>query len=316
MRILITGAAGCLGQVLVPMLLNDPRITRLTLHDWRPIAGDHPKLETLRGDIRDPALAPVIKGADAVVHMAFVVIESDLGRERGNRALARAINLDGTKAVVDALAPGARLIHLSSASVYGTSHEAIPESAALKPLPGFRYAEDKARAEEIVMAAESEGLSAARLRPHIILGPQAQPFLRAVLRLPFYPRLPPPAPLLQVVHEQDVAAAIHAALFSPVTGAVNLACEDSLSFEVMQRFLHRFVIGVNPGLAQAMARAAFRLFGIGPDPAWSAGLDRPLILDSSRARETLGWRPRFPRAADVLAATFSRPGASRAVMPP
>ena len=307
MRVLITGAAGCLGQVLVPMLLDDPRITELVVHDWRAIVGDHPKLKTLRGDIRDPALAHAIKHTHAVVHMAFVVIESDLGRERGNRVLARAINIDGTRAVVDALAPGARLIQLSSASVYGTSHEAITESAGLKPLPGFRYAEDKVLAEEVVIAAEREGLSAVRLRPHIILGPRAQPFLRTVLRLPFYPRLPPPAPPLQVVHEQDVATAIRAALFSPVTGAINLACEDSLSFEAMQRSLHRFVLGVNPGLAQAAARAAFHLFGIGPDPAWSAGLDRPLILDSGRARQALSWRPRFPRVADVLAATFGQP---------
>ena len=307
MRVLITGAAGCLGQVLVPLLLDDPRITELILHDRRPILGDHPKLRTLCGDIRDCALGHALKDADAVVHMAFVVIEGDLGRERHNRTLAHAINVDGPKALVDALDPGARLIHLSSASVYGTSREPVTEGARLNPLPGFHYAEDKVRAEEVVIAAAKGGLHALRLRPHIILGTHAQPFLRAVLRLPFYPRLPPPAPPLQVVHEWDVAAAIRAALFSPATGAINLACEDSLSFEGMQRSLHRFVLGVNPRLAQAAARMAFHYLGVGPDPAWSAGLDRPLVLDSTRARETLGWQPRFPRVADVLADTFRRP---------
>ncbi|WP_297362424.1 NAD-dependent epimerase/dehydratase family protein [Acidiferrobacter sp.] len=306
MRVLITGAAGALGQVLVPTLVDDPRITELVLHDWRAIANDHPKLRILRGDIRDPALSHVVRGADAVVHMAFVVIESDLGRERHNRALARAINLDGTKALVDALSPGARLVHLSSASVYGTSRTPVPESAPLKPLPGFHYAKDKVLAEKIVIAAEKEGLCAVRLRPHIILGPCAQPFLRAVLRLPFYPRLPPPAPPLQVVHEQDVAAAIHAALFAQATGAINLACEDSLSFEAMQRSLHRFVFGINPGLARIAARSAFHYLGVGPDPAWSAGLDCPLVLDTTRAREELNVRLRFPHVADVLADTFRR----------
>jgi nucleoside-diphosphate-sugar epimerase len=101
-----------------------------------------------------------------------------------------------------------------------------------------------------------------------------------------------------------VAVAIRAALFSPATDAINLACEDSLSFEGMQRSLHRFVLGVNPRLAQAAARWAFDALGIGPDPAWSAGLDRPLVLDTTRAREVLGWQPRFPRIADVLADTF------------
>ncbi|WP_298138825.1 NAD-dependent epimerase/dehydratase family protein [Acidiferrobacter sp.] len=311
MRVLITGAAGRLGQVLVPMLQDDPRITELIVHDWRPIAPRQGKIRVVCGDIRDPALGRAAQEADAVVHMAFVVIEGDLGRERGNRALARAINIDGTQALVEALRPEARLVQLSSASVYGTSGVPVTESAPLRPLEGFRYAEDKVRAEEIVIAAERDGLCALRLRPHIILGPHAQPFLRAVLRLPFYPRLPPPAPPLQVVHEWDVAVAIQAALFAQATGAVNLACKDTLSFEAMQRSLHRFVLGVDPTWAQRAARLAFRYLGIGPDPAWSAGLNRPLVLDSTRAREVLGWEPRFARAADVLADTFRRPVSSR-----
>ncbi len=306
MHVLITGAAGCLGRVLVPLLLGDPRVTELTAHDLRPMAQRHPKLRVLCGDIRDPALGHAIAGADAVVHMAFVVIESHLRQERHNRILARAINRDGTRAVIDALSPETRLVHLSSASIYGTSEVPVGESAEPRPLPGFGYAEDKVLAEQAVAAAEAGGLRAMRLRPHIILGPHAQPFLRAVLRLPFYPRLSHPAPPLQVVHEQDVAAAIVAALFSEATGPVNLACEDQMSFEAMQRYLHRFALGVSPRIAQAAARWAFDIFGIGPDPAWSAGLDRPLVLDTTRAREVLGWRPRFPRTADVLADTFRR----------
>ncbi len=306
MRVLITGAAGCLGRVLIPQLLADARISEVIAHDRKPLHLDHPKLRVLCGDIRDPALGHAARGVDAAVHMAFVVIESALGRERRNRTLARAINLGGTQALLDALGPKTRLVHLSSASVYGTSRDPLTEAAEMKPLPGFRYAEDKVLAEEIVMAAEKGGLSALRLRPHIILGAHAQPFLRGALRLPIYPRLPPPAPPLQVVHEQDVAAAIVAALFCEATGAIHLACEDQMSFEAMQRHLHRYPFAVSPQVAQTVARFAFRYLGIGPDPSWSAGLDCPLVLDSTRARTTLGWRPRFPRIADVLNDTFGR----------
>ncbi len=306
MRVLITGAAGCLGQVLIPRLLADARVSAVIAHDQRPLRLDHQKLRTLVGDIRDPAVGRAARGVDAVVHMAFVVIESGLGRERRNRTLAREINVGGTQALVDALDPKTRLVHLSSASVYGTSREPLTEAAEMKPLPGFRYAEDKVRAEELVMAAAKDGLSALRLRPHIILGSYAQPFLRGALRLPVYARLPPPAPPLQVVHEQDVAAAILAALFSEATGAIHLACEDQMSFEAMQRHLHRHAFAVSPRAAQRAARFAFRYLGIGPDPSWSAGLDCPLVLDSARARAVLGWRPRFPRIADVLNDTFGR----------
>lgn len=300
MRVLITGAAGCLGRVLLPVLLADTRITEIIAHDQRALPYDHPRLRTIKGDIRDPALAEAVKAVDAVIHMAFVVIESQLGRERRNRTLAKAINLGGINTILGALRPGAKLIHLSSASVYGTSAYPLTESSPLQPLAGFAYAQDKAEVEAQLMAAEAHGLIGLRLRPHIILGPHAQPFLRGLLRLPFYPKLPPPAPALQLVHELDVVAAIQAGLFCGATGAINLASVDSLSFEGMQRLRHKFVVGLNPALAQASARFAFQYLGIGPDPAWSAGLDRPLVLDCSRGRELLAWRPRFPRIRDIL----------------
>jgi len=270
-RVLVTGAAGCLGQALLPVLLADDRVTEIIAHDQRPLSYSHPRLRTITGDVRDPTLALAARAVDAVIHMAFVVIESQLGRQRRNRALAQAINLGGVSTILAALRPTTKLIHISSASVYGGSPHLLTESSPLQPLAGFAYAQDKAEVEERLMAAEADGLACLRLRPHIILGPHAQPFLRGLLRLPFYPKLPKPAPLLQLVHELDVVVAIQAGLFCEATGAVNLASQDSLSFEEMQRLRHRVVVGLNPALAQALARLAFRYLGIGPDPAWSGG---------------------------------------------
>ncbi len=302
MRVLITGAGGCLGRALVPALLADPRVTEIIAHDLRPPALKHPRARTVQGDIRDPGLRALLPTVDAVVHMAFVVMESALGRERGNRTLAHDINLGGIENLLAEWPPSLRLIHLSSASVYGTSTQPIDEGAPLEPLAGFAYAEDKAEVEARLIAAGRQGLAALRLRPHIILGPRAQPFLRALLRLPFYPRLPEPAPLLQVVHESDVVAAIQGALFADATGALNLASEDALSFEAMQRLRHARVLAIPPRAARAAARVAFRWFGVGPDPAWTSGLDRSLVLDCRRARTLLRWQPRYPRIRDVLAA--------------
>ncbi len=300
MRVLVTGAAGCLGQALLPVLLADDRLTLVIGHDQHPLPYSHPRLRTITSDIRDPALARAVETVDAVIHMTFIVIESQLGRERHNRALAQAINLGGVNTVLAALRPTTKLIHISSASVYGGSAHPLTESSPLQPLAGFAYAQDKVEVEKRLMAAEARGLACLRLRPHIILGPHAQPFLRGLLRLPFYPKLPKPTPLLQLVHEDDVVAAIQAGLFCQTTGAVNLASLDSLSFEGMQRLRHKVVVGLNPALAQASARFAFHYLGIGPNPAWSAGLDQSLVLDCTRAREALDWQPRFPRIRDIL----------------
>jgi len=284
----------------MPLLLAEPRITTVLAHDLWPLPASHPRLQVFTGDIRDRALRTLVAQADAVVHMAFVVIESHLKKARHNRAVARSINVDGTTNVLAGLSANARLIQVSSASVYGTSPLPLDETAPLHPLAGFAYARDKVDTETLVMEAEAQGLSALRLRPHIILGPHAQPFLRGVLRIPVYPRLRDPLPQLQLVHEFDVATAIVSALFSDAAGALNLACQDSLSFKAMQKTLHRFPLGLPPRLLKAQARFAFHALCIGPDPAWSAGLDQSLVLDSRRAATELLWRPRFPTVRDIL----------------
>lgn len=306
MQIFVTGAGGCLGRVLLPRLLTDTRIIAITAHDQRPIGLHHPRLTCLRGDIRNTDWVPAAAACDVIIHMAFVVIESDLGRRRRDRALAAAINIGGTQnALAAATQGGGRLIHLSSAAVYGGADQPLTESAPLRPLAGFAYAQDKAKAEALIAHAESQGLAAIRLRPHIILGPQAQPFLKGLLRLPFFPRLTPP-PLLQAVHEQDVASAIHAALWQPLTGPINLACADAMSFEAIQRRRHPLLIGVPPAAARLAAQSAFRILGIGPAPAWSDALDQSLVIDSTRALTELGWQRRYPRFIDILDALALR----------
>lgn len=300
MQVLVTGAAGCLGRVLLPALLADGRIDTVIGHDWRKPTLRHPRLSWRMGDIRDPTLGETVKSVDAVIHMAFVVIEGSLGKARHDRAIAEDINLNGIKIILAALKPRARLIHLSSASVYGTSEHPLTESAPLTPLADFAYAHDKVRVEQELAYAEADGLNGLRLRPHIILGPHAQPFLRGVLRLPFFPRLPHPRPRFQLVHEADVAAAILSGLFSQTTGAINLASNDSLSFEEIQRIRHRIVLGIQQKHAQTLAKAAFQYLSIGPNPAWSAGLNHSLVLNCTRAHTELNWEPRFPQIADIL----------------
>ncbi|MDA8390840.1 MAG: NAD-dependent epimerase/dehydratase family protein [Gammaproteobacteria bacterium] len=314
MRVFVTGAAGCLGQVLLPALLADARVSTVTAHDLRWInPPHHPRLTLLAGDIRDSRWCVQAAPCDVLIHMAFVVIDSHLGARRRDRALAHAINIEGTKNAISAsLAGGARLIHISSASVYGGAARVVREDDPPHPLPGFGYAHDKQEAEALIDAAGAQGLNAIRLRPHIILGPRAQPFLRGLLRAPFYARLAP-APLLQLVHEDDVADAILLSLGAAVQGPVNLATCDALSFADMQRFCHAHPIGLPPRWARAAVRFAFYGLGLGPHPAWSDALDQSLVVDTQKARTQLHWRPRCPTVHSVLA-HLNRPAPPAGVM--
>ena len=128
-----------------------------------------------------------------------------------------------------------RLIHLSSAAVYGAAVHAN-EQAALRPCPSFLYAEHTAHLEQLLAIELPECV---RLRPHVTLGPHAHPLLKRLVKQPFFVRLPDPQPLLQCVHEDDVAQAVMLCLENDARGAYNLAADDSFSLRDAIRARHR-----------------------------------------------------------------------------
>lgn len=300
MRVLVTGSSAHLARVLLPRLLADPRIHHVTGVDLRESDFHHPRFTPVRLDVRDRALAAYLAEIDAVVHLAFVVLQGDLKTRRRDRAHIRDVNLGGSRNVCT-LAERAGVktfIHLSSAAVYALplQHAPATEDHPRGALPDFAYAEDKVALEDWLDVFEHEHprLRIARLRPHVILGPQAQPFLRALLAAPIYPHLPRPAPLTQCVHEDDVAQAIELALFAPVRGAFNLACADAASFRDLQREVHGWALPLPLALVRGAFYAAWRYWGYGTDPAWLAGMRHTLTLDTTRARTELQWRPAHP----------------------
>ena len=131
------------------------------------------------------------------------------------------------------------------------------------------------------------------LRPHIILGPQCQPLLVKLLRQPCYIALPEPQPRMQCVHEDDVADAIIASLFSPASGPLNLAAPGHYSFKeaIAQRHPHPLPMAF--GTAKLALNVAWRLTGFGGEPAWLDGIRHTLTLDCSLAKQTLAWQPKF-----------------------
>jgi UDP-glucose 4-epimerase len=303
MRVAVTGSASCLARVLLPRLCDDPRVTEVVGIDLRAPRLRHPRLTPVTLDVRAPALGDVLGGIDALVHLAFVVMQADLGRRRNDRALMRDINVGGSINVFNrAAAAGVRrIVHLSSAAVYRLDGTVpMTESHPRAALAGFHYGADKAAVEDWLDGFErdQQRIGVVRLRPHAILGPQAQPFLRALLRLPFYPALP--APLTQCVHEDDVAAAILLALFGDARGAFNLACGEARPYHELLRARHRVAVPLPWGAVQRLFTLGWRWFGWGTHPGWLAGLRRSVVLDSTRARRELGWRPRHDRAVDIV----------------
>ena len=298
MKVLVTGCAGHLARALLPRLCAHPGVERVIGVDLAPCALSLPNFTAHRLDLRSDRLLPLLHGCDAVIHLAFVVM--GIPGRRYDRAEARAINVGGTTALCERAArAGVRhLIHLSSAAVYGAwpdNPARITENHALRPMPGFPYAEDKVAVETWLdeFQAGHLALRVVCLRPHAIIGPHAQPLLNSLLRQPFYPRLPAPLPLTQCVWEDDVAEAILRALSGAARGGFNIAADPPLTFRDMLRAAHRRTYPVPFFAARAALRAAWRRTSGGAPAGWIEGLRHSLVLDCTRAQRELGWQARL-----------------------
>ncbi len=300
MHVVVTGAAGRLARVLLPRLLAHPDITRVTGIDRRPCDLRHPRFEAVMADIRSPRIGEQLNGADVLVHMAFVLMGGGLGRRRHRRELIRAINVGGSIGVFEAAyeAGLSRLVFLSSAVVYGAWPDNPPligEDRPLRAMPGFAYAEDKVAVEHWLDDFERAHpeLAVLRLRPHVILGPQAHPLLRLMPRQPFYPVFHGPEALTQCVWEEDVAAAVEAALFTEARGAFNLAAQPPMSFRDMLRHTGQRPLPVPLALAGFLHRLAWLATPAVGEPGWVQGMRHSLAVSSERAETVLGWQARY-----------------------
>ena len=294
MKVLVTGSSSHLARAVLPLLCAQGHIERVTGVDILPPHFTHQKFHAEQCDIRAPRITALLEGRHALVHLAFVVL-----RGRMREAQMADINVEGSLRLFHAARTAGvqRLVHLSSAAIYGQGTQ-LAEDAILSPLPNFKYANHKAQLERRLAA---EIPACVRLRPHVILGPNAQPLLRRLLGLPLYLALPQPLPQIQCVHETDVARAILAAVERDVRGPFNLAAADSCSYRdlILQR--HRHALPLSLPLARPALRAAWWLTGWGGEPAWIEGLAHTLTLDCARAQRELHWQCNY----DTIAAANS-----------
>jgi nucleoside-diphosphate-sugar epimerase len=170
MDVLLTGGNGFVGHHLIQALIDrGDRVRVLALPeenvDWLEERG----IRTHRGDICQPAsLRAAIGGAEGVVHLAAMMHVwrplSDYHR----------VNVTGTENVCNAAlrAGVARLVHMSSSSVYGMAgSDPVDEGFALSPFPD-PYPVTKAEADRVLQRKiADDGLPGVIIRPDQIFGP-------------------------------------------------------------------------------------------------------------------------------------------------
>lgn len=269
-----------------------------------------------QGDITDrEAVDALVADADVVVHLAFLIM--------GSRDESARINLQGTRnvfeATVDAGRPR-RLVYTSSVAAYGyypDNPTPLTEDVPPRGSAEHYYSEQKA-ACEAALAEITDGseLEVFILRPCIVAGPKAQMLADAMPwnKLPapvrtvakaipvLKPVVPDPGYPLQLVHHDDVAAAIALAATAPAPpGAYNIAGDGLITVSEMAKALGGRPVRVPAAAASAASGAISRLPFTPSLLEWLHAVRTSVVMDTTKAKTQLGWRPTYS-SADTLAA--------------
>jgi UDP-glucose 4-epimerase len=314
LTVAVTGPTGEIGKAFISALERAPEVDRVIGMARRPfdLAGQGwEKTEYRRGDILDrEAVEELVDGADVVVHLAFVIVAG--GDE------SREINLTGSRNVFEATAAAGakRLVYTSSVAAYGFSRgmpDLLSEDDPVKGASRHPYSAHKAAVEEeLAEALDGSATDAYVFRPCIVAGPQATmlldlvPLLAIGQRIPgplrwalgrvpeLRPVLPDPGVPFQLVHHDDVAAALCAAVVGHgQPGVYNLAGPGQLTITDLAHALGWHAVPA-PHLAVGVAAEAVALMPFLPDEAaWIEAVRRPVLMDTARARRKLHWMPHY-----------------------
>ena len=120
--------------------------------------------------------------------------------------------------------------------------------------------------------------------------------------MPFLaPVLPDPGVEFQLVHHDDVAAAIVAAtLGEGEPGTYNLAGPGTMKISDLARSLGWWALPVPATLIGPLDEVLSRLPGLPAEFAWLTAFRTPVVMDTRKAREELGWSPAYD-CRDTLA---------------
>ena len=304
LTVAVTGATGDIGRALLRALERDTSVLKvlgMARREFDPAVHGLHKTEYRRGDVLDrDAVRRLVVGADVVVHLAFVIV--------GDREQTRRVNLEGSRNVFAAAATATRvkrLLYTSSVAAYGfhaDNPQPLTEVVPARGTDAFYYSAQKAELE----AALREAIAGSHVepyvfRPSIVAGGDATALIEQipplVRKMPLGPVVPDPGVAFQLVHHDDVASALATAVRGDgPPGTYNLAGPGELRASDLARALGWPHVPI-PGVVATAAAETTRLPFVPAKAKWLNALRVPVVMDTTAAREQLGWLPRFDAGA-------------------
>jgi UDP-glucose 4-epimerase len=309
LTVAVTGPTGDIGRALLRELDTDPKVSRvlgMARREFDPAAMGLKKTEYRQGDVLDrEAVEALAAEADVLVHLAFIIL--------GGREETRSINLEGSRNVFEAAKQVKRLVYTSSVAAYGfhaDNPQPLTERVPVRGTDAHYYSAQKAELERTLQETlAGTGVESYVLRPCIVAGGDALALVEAfpgLLRKSPVVMLPDPGTEFQLVHTDDVARAIAAAVRGEgEPAAYNIAGEGTITAGDLARAFGWMTVPM-PRVGVAVAAEAVGALPFMPAQAsWINAVRVPVVMDTTRAREQLGWKPMYDTRA-VLNDTAAR----------
>jgi UDP-glucose 4-epimerase len=308
MRVVVVGATGNIGTSVLRSLENEGRVESVLGLARRLPNLTGPKVEWAAADVVSGDLVGHLRGADAVVLLAWIIQPSrDLNKQwminvEGSMRVARAAKEAGVPA----------LVYSSSVGAYspGPKDRRVDESWPTGGTPTSYYARHKAEVERRLDRFEEEApeVRVVRMRPGLVFKKEAARGIRRLFAGPFLPSVLAHPSLInfvpdienlrsQIIHSYDVGEAFRLAIVNDdARGAFNLAAEPVLDAKEIGRILDARPVPLPSQVARAGARISWQLRLQPVSEGWLDMARSVPIMDTTRARTELGWEPE--RSAD------------------
>ncbi len=306
-RVALTGCSSHFAQVLLPLLEEDKDIEQIIGIDRVAPTMTSSKLIFHERDVRDPQIGELFANCDALVHLAFVVARPySLSLQE-----TADINLRGTWNTCEAAAKVGvkKIVVSSSVASYGSlpdNPNPLTEESSLRGLyTRFYYSQHK-HANELwldTLQLKYPNMLLSRLRPSIVIGPHQSG--TALLIQPNNTHFFGPSDRnlpLQLVHEDDLAAAFHVMLHYDLTGAYNVVGDEPEPRPILAQKAGLQAVEVPDELIREQVISMWKSGKSPMGPEWLGDGETSILCSNAKLKATGYWSPRYT-TAEALRAT-------------
>lgn len=310
--VVVTGISGNLGRTLAKTLHKTERIIGI---DRRPLVGKPKDVDMFQIDLRKKKLEDVFRKNEikAVIHMG-IMHDPRMSQEEHH-----SFNVVGTTRVLEACAKHGvkKLVVLSSANVYGPSPDNsnfLTEDAPLMAASRFSGVRDLIEVDMLASGFlwKNPSVETVILRPVHIVGPSIRNAPSNYLRLRHPWRVAGFDPMVQLLHVEDAARSMVAALQPDIRGIYNVVGPGEVPLSAVLRELGRTTVPVPHPLARPLLGMLFKYRLANFPPPELDHIQFLCAVDGSRWAREAKWKPQLTMRETIRAIIGEEPASRRA----